>query len=660
MSATRLHKGAADVAPAALLLALLVWAAIDQGGYAITRWAPVGVVTLLLLGVRLFLAPPAWAAVPRAALVATGALGLYAAWSALSITWAQDKGIAWDGADRTLLYLGLFALPALWPIERRRAGAIAAAWALAIATFAVVTLLHDASVAHPLSLFIDDRVLGPAGYVNATSALWLMAMWVAVLVGASPETPWPARGVLAAAATLLCSVALLSQSRGSVIATPLTAVLLLVAFPGRVRLFALLVPIAAGVAAAAGPVLDVGAAVRAGRVPSAEIDSAATAIMVAAGVVGAVVAGAGMLVARRPPGAETVRRVHRAGVVAIVTTALVAVAAGLAITGSPASATSRAWHSFKGGYADSSANRLTTGLGSNRYDFYRVGLNAFRAHPVGGLGADNFRSVYLRERRSPEAPTYPHSVEVRTLVSTGAVGAALLLAFLVASAIAVVAGARRAGSALGVAGAGAFVYWAVHGSADWLWEIAGLGGAAFALAGVAVASAARPVSGPSTRRGRLAAAVLGVLALAALAALGPPWLAQRQLDRAGSVFATDPGGAIALARSAAAIDRLDATPRAVEGAAWLRVGDLGRARAAFDGALARDRDNFYATLQLGAIASAAGQPDRARTLLLRARALAPSDPVAAQTLAVVEAGRRVSLPALQQALGARARRFGAR
>ena len=47
----------------------------------------------------------------------------YAAWSYLSIAWAEQKADAWDGANRTALYAVVFALFALWPLGRRGARA---------------------------------------------------------------------------------------------------------------------------------------------------------------------------------------------------------------------------------------------------------------------------------------------------------------------------------------------------------------------------------------------------------------------------------------------------------------------------------------------------------------------------------------------------------
>ena len=58
-----------------------------------------------------------------------------------------------------------------------------------------------------------------------TAATWLMALWPAVTLAASTRVPWPLRGIAAALAVVLLDVALLSQSRGSILALPVCAVL---------------------------------------------------------------------------------------------------------------------------------------------------------------------------------------------------------------------------------------------------------------------------------------------------------------------------------------------------------------------------------------------------------------------------------------------------
>ena len=124
---------------------------------------------------------------------------------------------------------------------------------------ALFTALHvnaaAGSAARLDALLPGGRLIYPAGYANADAAQWLMAFWPALLLARSPRLPWGLRGVLAGGAVLLAEVALLSQSRGSLYATPVMLVVVFALLPGRVRTFALLVPVAAAIGATAPAVL---------------------------------------------------------------------------------------------------------------------------------------------------------------------------------------------------------------------------------------------------------------------------------------------------------------------------------------------------------------------------------------------------------------------
>src|SRR3989440_12388568 len=105
----------AAVLGAVALITLLVIVPMD-GGYPAGKWYPAALfaVGLLLVGV---LALPRARAAAVPVRVACVALVAYAAWSYLSIAWADQQGDAWDGANRTALYAILFALFALWPVR---------------------------------------------------------------------------------------------------------------------------------------------------------------------------------------------------------------------------------------------------------------------------------------------------------------------------------------------------------------------------------------------------------------------------------------------------------------------------------------------------------------------------------------------------------------
>ena len=93
---------------------MVVWAP-TRPAIPLTHWAPGGLIVLALLAIALLAARPRVAEIPPAVRVAVGCLAAYTALSFLSILWAGVPGDAWEGADRTLLYLLVFALFAYCP-----------------------------------------------------------------------------------------------------------------------------------------------------------------------------------------------------------------------------------------------------------------------------------------------------------------------------------------------------------------------------------------------------------------------------------------------------------------------------------------------------------------------------------------------------------------
>ena len=653
-----LRDAPASVPALAALVLFVVWAT-SQAGYPLTHWAPGGLVVLALLGIAFALVRLRAADVPLSVRIALGALAAYTALSFLSILWAAVPGEAWEGANRTLLYLAVFALFASWRQRGASAALLLAVWTLALIVLAAFTALHiDAASATALQTMLPGgRLQYPSGYANANAAQWLMAFWPALLLARARSLPWGLRGLLAGGAVLLAEVALLSQSRGSLYATPVVLVLVFALLPGRTRTFALLVPVAAGIAAAAPAVLHVGDRLSDGAVSTATVHSATKAMFAAAVVVGLVVALGAALDARSTL-SERRRRQTQGVVRAVAVATLVAVlAGGLAVAGNPVTRVERAWHSFKGGYASDTAggSRLISGLGSNRYDFYRVALDEFLAHPLVGIGADNFEQQYLVHGRSEETPHYPHSVELRTLAQTGLVGTLIALVGLGAALLAAAQALRRPDplvrTVAGAALAG-FGYWAVHGSFDWFWEFAGLGAPAFALLGIACALApGRKRSAPEARRVRPAIAVAGaVLALAAAVSLCAPWLSALEVQSAAHIWTTAPQSAYARLRDAASLDPLSDEADLVAGSIALRYGELGRADRQFSLALARTPGDEYATLERGAIASARGERAAALALLERAVRLSPREGLARQALELVRTGGRVDIQELNRSI----------
>ncbi|HEU4976451.1 MAG TPA: O-antigen ligase family protein [Baekduia sp.] len=701
--AARLRAAPTTVPALVAVALLLVWIPLD-GGQAITRWAPGALLLIALLAVCVIALPPQWGSLPGAVRAAVVLLAAFTAWSFASIAWADDQGIALEGADRTLLYLVAFALLALWPQRPGTAGWIAGAWTGGVGVLAVVTLLHAGAVGDPRGLFHEDRLLWPAGYPNAAAATWLMALWPAVCLAASSRVPWALRGLLAAAAVVLVDVAMLSLSRGALLSLPVCALLLVVLVPGRLRTIAVLLVVAGASAAALPAVLDVGTAITGGSVPRMRdaLDAAERATLLAAVAAGLVVGAASLLEARRPPSRRTVAAIRRVWGGIVVLGAAAGLVAALVVAGNPVHRAQDAWDSFKGGYADNaSGNRLTSGLGSNRYDFFRVALDEFRDHPVAGVGVDNFGQDYLARGRSYETPAYPHDLALRTLAQTGLVGALLLAGAFGAALAAGWRAMRTDRLAAAVAGGAvvAFSYWVVHGMTDWFWEWAGLGAPAFVLLGLACGLAPRarrapghddppaaaiaavdpgepgepaPVlprmagGGPeadaeaSPRRRMPAvvpAVITGVVAVAGALAIAGPWLAEREMEHAAAIFDEQPLAAYERLDRAARLDPLSDRPALLEGSIAVRYGDLPRAEAAFRDALSDSPRDQYATLELGAIQSARGARGAAVATLRRAVALAPRDDLAREALKVVRSGGAIDLAELNRRILASAQRL---
>ncbi|HEY5044435.1 MAG TPA: O-antigen ligase family protein [Solirubrobacteraceae bacterium] len=692
-----LREAPATVPALAALVLFVVWAT-DQAGYPLTHWAPGGLIVLALLGLTLGVVGLRAQDVPTPVKIALGCLAGYTALSFASILWAAVPGDAWEGANRTLLYLLVFALFALWPQRGRSAALLLGAWVLAMIGLAAFVALHVNAAAHsPARLAIllpGGRLVYPSGYANANAAQWLMAFWPALLLAREARLHWSARGLLAGGAVLLAGVALLSVSRGSLYATPVMLVLVFALLPGRVRTFVLLVPVAAGIAAFTPSVLRVGERLEHGQDATAAVHAAITATLLAALAVGLVVALGAAIESRRTFSEISAGRVRRSvGIVAIVTLVALLVG-GWAVAGNPVARVRHGWDTFKSGSgyaANGGGNRLTSGLGSQRYDFYRVALDEFLHHPLVGIGADNFQQQYLAHGRSEETPHYPHSVELRTLSQTGVIGALLALVGLVAALVAAARGLRGGdplARAVVAAALGGFAYWAVHGSFDWFWEFAGLGAPAFALLGLACAltprapaaparsthvaqpvremsapTGASPTSGEVSGRRRAAAfrglgIGLGVLlAVAAVLSLAATWLSQLQVQSAARVWTKAPQTAYARLNDAARLNPLSDEAYLVAGSIALRFGDLARADHEFALALGRTPGDAYATLERGAIASSENDRRGALALLESAARLNPRDPLTKQALRLAREGRRVNVEELNRSILLKAQQF---
>lgn len=650
------------VAPA-LLPALLAFAVgiawqVAGGGYAATSWYPGALFVLALLAVVAATYRGLVTGVSRTLGLALVFFAAFTVWNFLSIGWADAQGDAWDGANRTLLYLTVFALFALLPWRAGAAAGLLATYCVATAVVGWVFLMRAAGADDPTDAFVTSRFGDPIGYPNANSALFFAAFWPALVLASRREVPWPARGVLLGAAGLLLQLGLLPQSRGSLAAAPIVLALMLVLGPGRIRTLVFLVPVAAVTLAASSTLLrvdlfdgeDVGAALLDTR-------TALIISVLALVAVGWVLAAADRRL-RVPP--QLARRLSVVGAAVAALVTLAAVVVLVPRVGDPVQRVDSAWEQFLGPPVvdEQVDSHFASSLGGgNRYDIWRVALRQFRDQPLTGIGSDNFAADYVRERSYRDEPQYPHSLPVRIIAQTGVVGSLLFAGSLMLALVAAWRALRRAESfarAVSVAALLSFALWLVHGSVDWFWELPALGLPAFACLGLAAglgrAGAGVP-SAMSTRRPlrATAGAVAAALALAAGASYAFPWLAARHVQTAAGIWRSEPEAAFAELERARRLNPLSDRADLILGAIGSRIGDRVRMRRGFTRALDRNPHNWYAQLELGVLEAVEGNRGAALRRLRRSRALNPREQVTRDVEARVRARERITLAQVDDA-----------
>ena len=477
-----MRRAATAVATACLLAGPTVLA-FFSGGYfaeprliaAIVAWA--AVLALCSVGPA-----PLPRGVPGRLLV--GGLVLLTAWTALSATWSPLRGPAMEEVQRLVLYTGaLLAAIALLRTRRamRAVEPTLAAGAVVVIGYGLAGRLLPGLLDPDRSQRADGRLEQPITYWNAEGALAAMGLVLCARLAGDPTRRVAVRALAAAATVPLGAGVYLTYSRGA-IAVALLGVAVLAAFvPSRTQLWAVAVALGGGTAAAACSELFPGVAALEGSHDDRVVEGAIALVIFVA-----LAAGAALLAfidVRRGSRGEVSPRVARriAPVAAGVGVAIVIGIVAGSLVGRPSKAELS---------AGAAAERLAT-ASSNRYEYWRVAVEAFAEHPIAGVGASGFRVEWLRERPVLESVRNAHSLEVEIAAELGLVG---LLAFGLAVAGAVSA-ARRALARERLLAAGscaAALVWLVHASIDWDWQLPAVTLPAIVLAGALVALAEAP------------------------------------------------------------------------------------------------------------------------------------------------------------------------
>jgi O-Antigen ligase len=650
--ALRVHGPAIPVFIA--LPVMILWSAHD-GGFDEDTWYWGALVMLALLVVSVVIRGTAARPLTRPLRLALAGFAGYVAWSYASIAWARSPADALTGSNRALMYLILFALFALAPWTVGRVRLMLLGYTAGVSGIGLVLLVRMVIGGGSWKLFEGGRLLVPTGYINSNAALFTSVAFVAIGLAVRKDLPSVARGVLLAVACEGLQLALLAESRGWLFLLPVMIAAAIIAAADRLRTTAAAILPTLGALAVLPPILHVFEAVVGDDAHTPHVGGpaqhAARLSLLACAVV-AVLGTALALADRRGSHPGLSARSRRVlGAVAAVLVSGGFIAAGVVVThGHPLRFIKR--------QLNTTTQVPTTQIshfsvaGTERYDIWRVALDALRANPIGGLGQDNFIEYYYRHRHTTDEPRWTHSFELRLLAHTGVVGFILMVAAL-AGALAAAITTRRRGPPVMASLAGValfpFVVWLIHGSVDWFWEIPALSGPALgflAMAGAfgmprAPADAEGMSTGHRRRRTVRAAAVAAAVAgvLAAVVVLGFPYLSVREVSIATNIRTSAPAQALTDLRRAAGLNPLNPIPPRLAGVIALQIQRPAEAQARFRQSIARDSGSWFAWLGAGLAASELGQKDRAR------RDFATAESIDAAQPAVRQALRRINSPA---------------
>jgi O-antigen ligase len=622
---------------------VFAWWSWKQGAYFDSVFYPGAIALFALLALLLVYAPFGGRVSGPAGLALISLVGLGALMT-LSSLWSPTPAAAVRYGEHIFLYAAVFGI-GLWVahlLGRRMLLALApVAIAGAVVGLAVLAVLMTGTDV-TWYLHGDATLRLPIGYRNANAAFFLICLWPLLALAAESDWRWELRALAVAAGTVLFELAFLAQSRGSVPAVIVAALVYLALSRNRLRAAAMLALVVLPALPALPTLLDVFQYGKAdpGVVPL--LRDAANAIGITA-VVSFVLAA--YVLGRVAPGLVLRDRTRTAisrllGIVALL---LVVVGSLVFVTrhGGPVGFVDQRLKEFnRVGYPNLQGQGIRYGanVGSNRHDFWRVAVDEGLAHPVLGGGGGSFQSAYLEHRRSGETPEDPHSVEALIFSELGFPGILLLLAFLGAATLAALR-ARRLGPAAAGLVAGALAgaaQWLTQASFDWFWNYPGVTAPAIFLLGAATAPGLLDPS--ATRAGRIRG--FGVAALLGLSLLAVPlYLSGRYTQRGLSETAANPHGAIADLERAAELNPLDAEPLITKGTIESGLGEESLALQTLREAAEREPDN-YAIYYYLARELADSDPALAAQELQKARALNPRDPTVAALQRELDAATR--------------------
>jgi O-Antigen ligase len=484
--------------------AVVLYLALDGGGYDIVVSSQVGILIwwVVVLGAAVGL-------IPGTHITLWGRLGLaslggFALWTVIATTWSQSTALSLEEFSRVACYVGVLVLALATHRDREAAlrhtiAAIASA-IVVVAAIALLSRLRPGTFtqAAQTSTFlpgIQGRLAWPFNYWNALGAL--MALGLPLLFAiASTARRLVVQAIAAGAIPMVVLCGYLTFSRGAAIEATGGVLLFLVLTNDR------LPKLLSGLFMLAGSAVLIAGAVHRSAVENGLLNAAARdqgrqlliAVLLVCAATALVHAAIALAVRHgtRPSWLSVAPAAARRLLLGAVAIGLVAAFA----LGAP-SRISHAWHQFKQPPSTSlhqnALGRFGSASGNNRYQYWKVAVDASGQHLIRGWGPGTFPLIWLQRAPNNDFVQNAHSLYIETLLEDGLVGLALLAGFFVlviGRAVAVAARSVDEHRTRGAAVAAACVAFAISAAVDWVWQIPALPIAFVLLAAAALAPAA--------------------------------------------------------------------------------------------------------------------------------------------------------------------------
>src|SRR5215207_4468591 len=574
-----------------VIVLLASWMGAASGGYFVKDWT---LATLILAAWPLVLSIVGL--FPRVhSPWSTAALGLFTAytgWTFASLLWSPNQGDAWIGAGQTLLYLlafwlavGLLSLGA----SRR--------WVIAASVIGPAIIGALALLTPKFDDYADtnSRLGGTIGYSNGEAAFLLVPFWGAIYLAGSRQVNPLLRGLVLAGATLCVEIAVLTQSRGAVVAMIGSLVVFFLISGQRLRGLFALIPVSVALLISVADLNGVYLTHFNEEDPAAALEQALPVIWLtcaAAGLYGLIWGAAERW--WRPP-ANFVQAAGAAVLLVLVAACVAGVVTLLGKVEDPGAWATQKVEAFTNDerIEEGQSRYLHAAGWTGRYSQWQVAWKDFASHPLLGVGTNNYEATYYQLRKhGTDYARHPHSLPLEVLAERGLVGGVLFFGFM---GVCLAAGLRRRfeyrdADAKALIGAliAAVAYWFFHSSLEWFWQIPAIPLLAIVYLGMLVAP--RPQSQPEPLKLPQRAAIVLGAALAAALVVAPLYVSDRYLTQS---YATDnPQLGLEAIEHAQRFNPLDHSLPVREAKLATEIGDRSRVEKAYDEAVRLNPEHY--------------------------------------------------------------------